>query len=205
MTMLIAIDGPAASGKGTVARKIAQHYKLDYFDTGTLYRAVGFKVLQLGKNLNDKQDCIQIAKNITYEDTLKSNLGSEDIGRAASIVAAIEEVRVQLMQFQREFSLSPKGAILDGRDIGTVICPNADFKFFITADIEARANRRFKQLQNTDKSVKYDDILNDLIKRDERDSNRDVAPLVQADDSVFIDTTSITSDEVVSKIIEIIG
>lgn len=202
--MLIAIDGPAASGKGTVAKEIANHYKLDYFDTGTLYRAVGFKVLQLGEDLNNQQTCVKIAKTVTYEDTLNENLGSEEIGKAASIIASIEQVRSVLVEFQKEFAKSKKGAILDGRDIGTVICPDADFKFFITADIQARANRRFKQLHNAGKSVKYEGILNDLIKRDERDCNRNIAPLVQADDSIFIDTTNITSDEVVSKIVDFI-
>jgi len=199
--MLIAIDGPAASGKGTIARKIATKYDLPYLDTGSIYRAVGFLVMQSGNYLSDIKALTEIANNIKIEDTKNTHPYDEGVGGMASKIATIPEVRNALLNFQKNFASNKKGAILDGRDIGTVICPNADFKFYITADIETRATRRFKQLQKNDNSVIYESVLKDLMLRDERDSGRKVSPLKRANDSTFINTTNLSVDEVVEFIV----
>ena len=232
--MLIAIDGPAASGKGTVAKQIANHYGLEYLDTGRLYRLVGWELL---KRINEKNKtvipantlvwkpgiqsqgkqnsegldssfrwndnnvlAIEIAKNLDLSQINSEEIETEEVGAAASIASAIPEVRAALLEFQRNIAKSPKGAVLDGRDIGTVICPNADYKFFITADAKVRANRRFLQLKARQKDVKEEDILKDIHLRDSRDRGREVAPLVPAMDSVFIDTTNMGVQEVFDKV-----
>ncbi|MDA0781862.1 MAG: (d)CMP kinase [Rickettsiales bacterium] len=203
--MIIAIDGPAASGKGTLAKKLAEHFGLNYLDTGSIYRALGYKILEAGGCPEDKKLAVEMAKNITSEELNNPHLYDEGIGRAASVVAVIPEVRDALFRFQRDFSKSPKGAVLDGRDIGTVICPDADLKFFITADIEVRAMRRFKQLQNNGVSVIYQSVLDDLRRRDERDSGRAVAPLAIAEDAVQVDTTDMEVSEVFEEIVAVVA
>lgn len=209
--MLIAIDGPAASGKGTLAKKIAWHFGYDYLDTGSIYRLVGYKCMNLNSFEADDEDkkkkkAIKIAKELKKDDLRKeSHLFDEGVGQAASIVSSIPQVRDALIKLQQDFASNPNGAVLDGRDIGTVICPNADYKFFITADIEARAKRRYIELHNKDKSVKYDDVLSNLKKRDERDSKRSIAPLKKADDSIHIDTTNMGADDVFEKVLSIIS
>ncbi|MCE3232543.1 MAG: cmk [Rickettsiaceae bacterium] len=203
--LVIAIDGPAASGKGTIARMLASHFSLDYLDTGSIYRSLGYKLLHAGHIPSDEKTAIEFAKGITPQDIKNPHLYDEGIGAAASVVSAIPEVRNVLFDFQRNFAKSPKGAVLDGRDIGTVICPDAPFKFYITADIAARAERRYKQLQNKENPVIYQSVLEDLQKRDERDSNREVAPLKVADDAVHIDTTNMGVDEVFAEIVLVIS
>lgn len=200
--IVIAVDGPAASGKGTLAKKIAEYFKLDYLDTGSIYRALGYEILRTGVDWEDKDKVIEVARTITEEHIKNPNLYNEGVGRIASIVSAIGEVRAVLFDFQKDFANSPKGAVLDGRDIGTVVCPDADFKFYITADLEARAQRRYKQLQNSDKSIIYELVLEDLRRRDERDSRRAVAPLKPAEDSMQIDTTTMGIDDVFSTVVE---
>jgi len=202
--IVIAIDGPAASGKGTVAKRLARHLGLAYLDTGSIYRAIGFNMISQGLDPDDKKAAIQAAKDLTPGDLKNEHLYDEGVGAAASIVSAIPRVRELLLEFQRNFARSPSGAVLDGRDIGTVICPDADFKFYITADINARAMRRFKQLQSKGNAVIYDAILQDLQKRDERDSQRKIAPLKAAEDSVHIDTTDMNEDEVFAKILSVV-
>lgn len=203
--MIIAIDGPAASGKGTLAKKLAEHFGLDYLDTGSIYRALGYKILEAGGNPEDEEFAVKTAKTITEKDLENSHLYDEGIGRAASIIAAIPKVREVLFKFQRDFASHSKGAVLDGRDIGTVICPDADLKFYITADIEARAERRYKQLQNKGVSVIYQSVLEDLQLRDERDSGRKVAPLAMADDAIHIDTTNMEVLEVFEEIVSVVS
>lgn len=200
----IAVDGPAASGKGTLARKIASSLGLSHLDTGKLYRAVGYKIINSGNSIDSKEFAISTAKAITLADTENSHLYDEGVGNAASIISAIPEVRAALLSFQKDFIERPEGAVLDGRDIGTVICPEADFKFFITADIKTRANRRFKQLQKEDENVIYNDILQDLQSRDERDRKRQVAPLKPAEDAICVDTTQMDSDEVLREVLSYI-
>lgn len=197
----IAIDGPAASGKGTVAKRLARHLGLAYLDTGAIYRAVGYNILTQGLDPSDKKIAIKAAKEFSPGDLNNEHLYDEGVGAAASIISAIPRVREILMQFQRDFAKNPEGAVLDGRDIGTVICPEADYKFYITADMPARANRRFKQLQSKGNPIIYDTVLQDLTKRDERDSQRAVAPLKPAKDAIYIDTTNMNEDEVFAAVL----
>ena len=211
--LVIAIDGPAASGKGSLGRKLAKHFGIEYLDTGKLYRLVGHKLIENGFNVEKIEDnyaitvekAVQIANSLKIEEVTTTKLGTELIGRAASIVSAIPEVRKALVGFQRKVATSKNGAVLDGRDIGTVICPDANFKFFITANIETRANRRFKELQNQGNDVIYTDVLEDLKLRDERDSKRKISPLRPADDAVCIDTTKLEPDEVFAQALNVIG
>lgn len=193
--LVIALDGPAASGKGTLARKLAKHYNLALLDTGALYRAVGWNVLQAGGNPDNDDDALKAVKKIQETDLSSPLLRSESVGAAASKVASKPAVRQALIDFQRNFALNPpqdkKGAILDGRDIGTVICPDAPVKIFITADAETRAKRRFlEEFGPSGSKVEYQKILQDITARDERDKARAVSPLKQAENAYLIDTTN---------------
>ena len=201
---IIAIDGPAASGKGTLARKLAEYYGYAYLDTGSLYRAVGVKLVYNDKDPENKEDAIEAANSITDEDLADNRLRQEVVGNAASVVSAIPEVRAILLDYQRDYAHRPKGAVLDGRDIGTVVCPDADFKLFLTADLEARAMRRHKQLQGQGIEVVYESVLEDLRERDERDSQRDAAPLKAANDALQLDTTDMDAQAVFSHVIQMI-
>jgi CMP/dCMP kinase len=203
--MLIAIDGTAASGKGTLAKRLAEKLGIEYLDTGKLYRAVGYKYIK-NNELSSVNEALaaEIASSLKTNDINNSELDTEEVGKAASILSALPEVRKGLLDFQRNFASIPEGAVLDGRDIGTVVCPNADFKFFITATLQARAERRFNQLHNQGYSVIYSQILEDLKIRDERDSKRAISPLLPAKDAVVIDTTEMDMDEVFKKVLNII-
>ncbi len=194
--VVIAVDGPAASGKGTLARRIAEHFGLDYLDTGSLYRAVGMKVVYGGKEPGDVTAAIEAARSIDAEDLANPRLRQERIGQAASIISAFPEVRAALLEFQRNFAHGRKGAVLDGRDIGTVVCPDADFKFFITATLYARAKRRHKELEGQGIEVVFESVLEDLRERDERDEKRSVAPLKPAEDAFLIDTSDMDASTV---------
>jgi len=187
---VIAIDGPAASGKGTLARRLAEHFGLDYLDTGSLYRAVGMKLVYSDKDPSDLQAAVAAAQSITMDDLANPRLRQERIGKAASVVSAFPEVRQALLEYQKKFAKNPRGAVLDGRDIGTVVCPEADFKFFITATLYARAKRRHRELEGEGIEVVFDSVLEDLRERDERDQNRAAAPLVAADDAIIIDSSA---------------
>lgn len=202
--LVIAIDGPAASGKGTLARRLADHYGLSYLDTGSLYRAVAMKVVYDDKEPQDKQAAIEAARSIRDQDLANPRLRHERVSQAASIVSAIPEVREELLKFQREFARRPEGAVLDGRDIGTVICPDADLKLYMTADLEARARRRHTQLQGQGIEVVYESVFNDLRERDLRDSQRENAPLKPAPDAIHLDTSYMTANEVFQKVVGII-
>lgn len=198
--MLIAVDGPAASGKGTIAKMISRKYGLTYLDTGRLYRAVAFKVVSLKSSVFSEEMAIEASKNIKPSDIESDRLETEEIGKYASIVSAIPQVRQNLLEFQRKIAASPNGAILDGRDIGTVICPQADFKFFITADAKVRAKRRYEQLKLKNPNITEEQVLNDILARDERDKSRKIAPLTVAKDAHHIDTSTLSIDEVFEKI-----
>lgn len=205
--MIIAIDGPAAAGKGTLAQKLSQHFNYAFLDTGRLYRAVGYAVLQAGKSPADAEAAAEEAKKLEPEsiNQLLKNpaLRNEETGSAASQVAVIPEVRSALLDLQRRFAHHPffengtaaEGAVLDGRDIGTVVCPEAEIKLFVTASAEVRAERRYKELQDKGNQAIYDVILKDLKERDERDSKRAVAPLVPAEDALVLDTSEMNADE----------
>ncbi|MCH2547253.1 MAG: (d)CMP kinase [Alphaproteobacteria bacterium] len=199
--LTIAIDGPAASGKGTLARRISTYCGYPYLDTGSLYRMVGLKLIYNGKDPSDKAAAIDAAKNISEQDFSNPRLRQERVGSAASIVSAIPEVRQELLDYQRRFAEKEQGAVLDGRDIGTIVCPEADVKFFITANIEARARRRHRELQGQGIEVVFESVLDDLRERDERDSKREVAALIAADDAIHIDTSDMSAREVFEKVL----
>ncbi|MBY0407786.1 MAG: (d)CMP kinase, partial [Rickettsiales bacterium] len=202
--IVIAIDGPAASGKGTLARRMAEYFDLAYLDTGSLYRAVGMKVVYAGHDPADREAAITAARSIEAADLANPRLRQERIGQAASVVSAFPEVRQALLDFQREFARTGNGAVLDGRDIGTVVCPDADFKFFITATLYARAKRRHKELQGQGIEVVFESVLQDLRERDERDEKRAVAPLKPADDAFIIDTSALDASHVFDTVRQVI-
>jgi cytidylate kinase len=195
----IAVDGPAASGKGTLARRLAAHFGLAHLDTGGLYRAVAARMLRLGQDPADAEAGEQAAQNLEDQDRNAPNLRAEEVGQAASIVSAHPPVRAALLAYQRSFAATPPGAVLDGRDIGTVVCPEADGKIYLDASLEARAERRVKELRLRGAESIESRVLQEMRDRDARDSGRAVAPLVAADDALKIDTTGLTPDEVFDR------
>ncbi|MEM1065001.1 MAG: d(CMP) kinase [Pseudomonadota bacterium] len=195
MSFTVAIDGPAASGKGTIARALAAHYGFAHLDTGLLYRAVGRRMLN-GERPADA------ALALTAEDLTGDDLRGPDVAQAASKVAALPEVRAALVDFQRAFARRAGGAVLDGRDIGTVICPDAPVKLFVTASDEVRAERRLAELRARGLDVTRDGILADLRARDARDSSRATAPLRPADDAVLLDTSTLSVDAALAAAIK---
>jgi cytidylate kinase len=192
--MIIAIDGPAASGKGTLGKRLAAHYGLRHLDTGLLYRAVGKAVLDAGGRPDDPVRATAAARSLDPTTFDAAALKSPAVGEAASLVSAIDGVRAALREFQKAFAATPPGAVLDGRDIGTVICPDADVKIFVTATPQARAQRRTLEFRRAGLAVDESDILADILRRDARDSGRANAPLRQADDAHRLDTTSLDID-----------
>jgi cytidylate kinase len=192
--MIIAIDGPAASGKGTLGKRLAKHYGLRHLDTGLIYRAVAKAVLDAGHQPADQSRAIAAAKALDPGQFDEAALKRYEVGEAASVVSAIAEVRAALFNFQQEFASAPPGAVLDGRDIGTVICPNADVKIFVTATPEERARRRAAELRERGGTVNEKEILADILRRDERDRSRAAAPLAQAPDAHLLDTTHLDID-----------
>jgi CMP/dCMP kinase len=202
--MIIAIDGPAASGKGTIARQIASVYGLHYLDTGLLYRAVAKAVLDAGHSPDDVTRAIEAAVMLDPAKFEESALKTQAITEAASVVAAIPEVRQALINYQRGFATKPPGAVLDGRDIGTVIAPGADIKIFVVATPEVRASRRTRELQARGEMAEEKDVLADLLRRDERDSRRTAAPLKAAPDAHLLDTTHLGIDAAFRAAVDII-
>jgi CMP/dCMP kinase len=196
--MIIAVDGPSAAGKGTVARAIAAELGFHFLDTGRLYRMVGLTMLRQGADFADQHHASNIAATLDPSTFADTALRSEEVAAAASKVSAIPAVRAKLLQFQRDFGRRKPGAVLDGRDIGTVVCPDADVKLYITASTEVRAKRRFEELHAYDPAVQFETVLADVRARDERDSTRAVAPLLPAHDAVIIDTTEMSIDEAVA-------
>lgn len=209
MTLIVAIDGPAAAGKGTLARRVAQDLNLAYLDTGLLYRATGFAVVQSGGDPEDAEAATAAARNLKPEDLENVKLRHDEAAQAASKVAAIQPVRDELLAFQRRFAAQPpqgvKGAVLDGRDIGTVVCPDADVKLFVTASTEVRAQRRLKELQERGLEAIYAQVLKDMKDRDARDSQRAAAPLKAADDAIVLDTSDMDIEEVIVQAKSIIS
>lgn len=197
MNKIIAIDGPTASGKGTLAKKLAEHFKLPYLNTGGLYRSVALKMISDGKtNFTDKNEVIDMLKYVDFSDLENPDLYTENVGSVASKVSVIQEVRDFLFQYQHDFAYQIGGSVLDGRDIGTVICPDASFKFFIVAAVEERARRRYQEMLTKGLKVDYDEILAKLIARDKSDKERASSPLKKADDAIEIDTTNMNKDQV---------
>ena len=191
--IVIAIDGPAASGKGTVSKAISEKLQFHYLDTGKLYRAIGAKYLE-------GHEPISAAANLKYEDLDNYNLQKPEIAKAASEIAAIQEVRASLLKFQRNFSRKMPGAVLDGRDIGTIVCPSAKIKIFLTASLEARAYRRYLELQKTNNELKLESIIDQIKERDERDQTRSSSPMVAASDAKIFDTSELSINEAIDVV-----
>jgi len=189
--MIIAVDGPAASGKGTLARHLAQHYGLGYLDSGALYRAVARDVLATGGDPNDEKAAERIADRLDPASLDDESLRQHGVSEAASIVARFPSVRAVLLEQQRKFAARPQGAVLDGRDIGTVVCPDADIKFFVVASDKERARRRHLELVESGTELEYEAVLSDIRKRDRRDRERSAAPLKAATDAHLLDTTNL--------------
>lgn len=202
--MIIAIDGPAASGKGTLGKRLAAHYGLRHLDTGLLYRAVAKDVLDAGRRPNDENAALAAALTLDPARFDEAALKTPAVGEAASIVSAMPQVRAALLAFQREFAATPPGAVLDGRDIGTVICPNADVKIYVTATPEVRARRRALEFVNAGRGMDEAAVLADIKARDERDMNRAAAPLKQAADAHLLDTTEMDISTVIRAAIDIV-
>jgi cytidylate kinase len=204
MRFVVAIDGPAAAGKGTIAKAVAARFDFAHLDTGLLYRAVGRKALDQGRGVLDGGVAALVAGELTPADLEAEGLRGAMVARAASKVAAIPEVRKALLEFQRRFAAREGGAVLDGRDIGTVICPDADVKLFVIASDQTRARRRLNELLERGEDTTFDQVLADLRSRDARDAGRDDAPMRQAEDSHLLDTTELTIDTAVDKATRII-
>ena len=203
--MIIAIDGPAASGKGTLAKRLAHHLGFHCLDTGLLYRAVARDTAAMGLRLDDKWAAVAAARRLDAASLDDPVLRGAAAGEAASIVARIPEVRAALLEYQRSFARQVPGAVLDGRDIATVVCPEAPVKIFVTASAEERARRRWAELEGRGDAPPYDDVLADIRARDKRDSERSAAPLLVAADAVVLDTTTMDPDAVLAAAVAIVG
>ena len=202
--MIVAVDGPAASGKGTIAKAIARHFELPYMDTGLLYRAAALNLLESGGD-PESEFAAARACDISQIDFDDPELKSEAVGGVASRISAYPLVRSALLERQRHFAGQPGGAVLDGRDIGTVIAPEADAKLFVTARPDVRARRRFEEMKRMGMHVGYDDVLADIRARDARDQGRSAAPLVQAEDAVLIDTSDLAIEAAIAEAISAVG
>nr|WP_170538016.1 (d)CMP kinase [Ruegeria arenilitoris] len=197
MSFTVAIDGPAAAGKGTISKAVAAHFELAHLDTGLLYRAVGRRTL-------DGTDPVEAARSLTAEELEQGDLRTAEIAQAASKVAVIPEVRAALVDFQRSFARRAGGAVLDGRDIGTVICPEAEVKLFVTASPEVRAERRYLELADKGAEITRAQVLADVRERDARDAERSTAPMKPADDAVILDTSDLSIEAALEKAIAVI-
>lgn len=195
MAFTVAVDGPAAAGKGTIARAVAAHFDFAYLDTGLLYRAIGAKVL-----IGD--DPVEAAKALSETDLADPYLRNPDVAIAASKVAAIPEVRASLFDFQVAFARRAGGAVLDGRDIGTVVCPEAEVKLYVTASETARAQRRYEELRLNGEDISFETVLSDLQERDKRDQSRSTSPLRPAQDAILMDTTDMSVATAISAALE---
>jgi cytidylate kinase len=202
--MIIAVDGPSAAGKGTLARGLAKALGFHFLDTGALYRAVGLLMLRHHKALDDAVSAARFATTLDPAAISDADLRTEEVAHAASRISVYPQVRANLLQFQRDFARRQPGAVLDGRDIGTVVCPDADLKFFVTAATDVRARRRFDELSGQGHAVTYEAVLEDVMARDERDANRATAPTTMASDAIMIDTSELTAEEVLTAVLEVV-
>jgi cytidylate kinase len=201
--LVIAVDGPAASGKGTIARAVAKHFGLPHMDTGLLYRAVALKLWRWGGDPSNEFEALRACAELGF-DLDDEELRSEPVSRIASKVSSYPSVRNALLERQRDFAAQEGGAVLDGRDIGTIIAPDAAVKLFVTASPEVRAQRRVRELFERGMPGHYDDVLLDIRARDERDTHRDIAPLRQADDAILLDTSELGVDEAIAEAIRLV-
>jgi cytidylate kinase len=205
MNKIIAVDGPTASGKGTLAKGVARHFGLPYMNTGGLYRAVALHLIRSGiSDFGNKGSVVSILDKVDFGNLDNPDLYFEDVGLVASKISSIDEVRAFLLDFQRKFAYQDGGAVLDGRDIGTIIAPDASYKFYLTATVEIRAKRRFDEMVQKGKSVDYNEILSKLEERDKKDMERINSPLAIAKDAVVVDTTNMTRDEVLNHVLSFI-
>jgi cytidylate kinase len=202
--MIIAVDGPAASGKGTLGRRLAAHYGLRHLDTGLIYRAVAKAMLAGAHRLDDVEQAVRAAQALDPTTFNEAELKRHAVGEAASVVSAIPQVRAALLAFQRDFGRTPPGAVLDGRDIGTVVFPDAEAKIFVTASIEVRARRRAAELEQAGESITYAGVLADIRRRDQRDAGRLAAPLKPAPDAHLLDTTHLDIDAAFRAAVDIV-
>lgn len=202
--MIIAIDGPAGSGKGTLAKRLAGHFGLPHLDTGLLYRAVALNLLDAGLPLADASEATRVAASLDPSRLDDPRLKGADMGDAASVVSAYQPVRDALLDLQRRFAAQPRGAVLDGRDIGTVVCPGAQAKLFVTASPEERARRRHRELVARNEPAEFEVVLADIRRRDERDMTRSAAPLRPAGDAVILDTTTLDAGAAFRAALEIV-
>ena len=207
--MIIAIDGPAAAGKGTLARRLADHFDLALLDTGLLYRAVGMNLVRAGADPDDAAKAAEAARNLKPEDLEAGDLRDDAAADAASRVSAVPDVRAALLDFQRSFAAEPpggtRGAVLDGRDIGTMVCPDAESKLFVTASPEVRAERRYLELRERGLDAIHGRVLADMKERDARDSERTVSPLEPAKDAFLLDTSDLDADQVFAAALDFIN
>lgn len=199
--MIIAVDGPAAAGKGTLARALARHYNYHFLDTGSLYRMVGLAVIAQGQNPRDEAAALAAANSLRPDRITDDDLRTERVGEAASIVAANLKVREALLGFQRAFAKRLPGAVLDGRDIGTVVCPEAEAKIFVTASAEVRAERRYAELAERGDPPAFETVLAEIKARDERDRTRAHAPLIPARDAYVLETSAMTREQALAAAI----
>jgi cytidylate kinase len=202
--MIIAIDGTTSSGKGTLAKRLAAHYGLPHLDTGLLYRAVAASALTKGIDFTNERECALLAEHVDLAEFDERELRGAGVGAAASVVASLPAVRRALFEMQRRFAQQTGGAVLDGRDIGTVIAPDAEVKLWVDASVEERARRRFKELSGLGEAVTQESVLAQLKERDARDAGRKDAPMKPADDALWIDTTTLDPDATLAKAIEIV-
>jgi cytidylate kinase len=203
--MVIAIDGPAASGKGTLARRLARHLGYPHLDTGLLYRAVARDLMDRAEPLSDAASAARAAALLDTSGLGDPRLRSREMGEAASLVSAFADVRLTLLEFQRRFARQEGGAVLDGRDIGTIVCPDADLKFYVTASPEERARRRQRELSQAGEPAEFDAVLAEIRRRDSRDEGRPNAPLRMAEDAVLLDTTALDADAAFAEALRIVG
>ena len=202
--MIVTIDGPAASGKGTLARRLGEALGVPVLDTGLLYRSVADRMLRTGQPLDDPVAALEAARTVSLSALDRDSLSRAGLGEAASRVAAMPEVRAALLKLQQDFARSPGGAVLDGRDTGTVIAPEADVKIFVVASPEVRAVRRFRELAGRGEAVAYEQVLADIRRRDERDAERAAAPLKPAPDAVLLDTTELDIEAAFREVLKIV-
>ena len=201
---VIAVDGPAASGKGTIARALAKHFSLPHMDTGMLYRAVALNLWRWGGDPAQEFEALRACDDLGF-DSADPELRSEPVSKIASMISAYPSVRSALLRRQQDFAQQADGAVLDGRDIGTVIAPDADVKLFVTASPEVRARRRLKELTGRGMNAHYEDVLADIHARDERDSGRDIAPLKPAPDALLLDTSALGPEEAVAEALRLVA